>query len=342
MPTSLRAKSRLEITRRSTKTWVTALGVCCAVSALWCGCKYSPVPAAAAAPLELPPELKALSIYVETPAKVDLSSMRTVQNETWPTTLPAIFGKQLKDAGFRVVDDRAVPHDVDLSMSVVCGAFSLDSTAKLKLKSDGRRLDEIVETISISDDEAGIARVFVDRVAEADALIALGRARAASVGAPKPTGGGADPSATVLPAGITSIAVLPITGKGAVSKDVTSILDDLLPAAISKSLGKRIKVITRTDIDAMLSMEKTKDAVGCESTVCAVEIAGALGVESIITASLGVLGKKHMLTVVWIDQRTATVIARHNQSLGENPSEFDTGVEAGVSALVAAAAAPSR
>src|SRR2546421_11369337 len=101
------------------------------------------------------------------------------------------------------------------------------------------------------------------------------------------------------PEGPAGIAVLPIKAKGKADKAVIEVLDDLLLSALQSQGG--VRVIGKSDIDAMLGFEKTKDAVGCTEVACAAEIAGALGVDTVVSPTVGTLGSKYILTLVLID-----------------------------------------
>ncbi len=132
----------------------------------------------------------------------------------------------------------------------------------------------------------------------------------------------------------TSVAVLPIRAKGQADTSVLEVLDDLLLSSLQNTAGETLRVVGKSDIDAMLGFEKAKDAVGCDEVSCAAEIAGALGVESIIAATAGTLGSRYILTLVWIDQTQVRAWRRHSEPLGTSPRTFDTGVNRAVAALL--------
>jgi hypothetical protein len=146
---------------------------------------------------------------------------------------------------------------------------------------------------------------------------------------------------TVLAApGPQSAAVLPLGLKGKAKKDVVEVLDDLLLSSL-QAQAAGVRVIGKADIDTMIGFEKTKDALGCDQVACAVEMAGALGVDSVISGNVGVLGKKYMLTLVWIDQKQAQVIRRISEDLGVNEETFDAGVARAVASLLGLEARPA-
>jgi hypothetical protein len=174
--------------------------------------------------------------------------------------------------------------------------------------------------------ELAAATALVDAVAEQSALAA-----ALTPEQPASTAPNAD-----LP--VSSAAVLPIQAKGAADPGTAQVLEDLVLSTLDNLTRGRLRVLSKADIDAMLGLERVKDVAGCDDTVCAAEIAGALGVDSIITLSAGTLGSSYVLTAVWIDQRNARVLRRHSETLGESPERFEAGVRRAVSAMLSGAA----
>ena len=96
----------------------------------------------------------------------------------------------------------------------------------------------------------------------------------------------------------------------ALSANLVSIL-----AAEVSALGFR--VISSADINAMLSLEKQKDLVGCQdNTSCLSEIGGALGVNDLISGQVGRLGDTFTLTLTLVDTVRAEVRQRFQAEAG--------------------------
>lgn len=131
-----------------------------------------------------------------------------------------------------------------------------------------------------------------------------------------------------------SVAVMPIQTKAKASKATAAVLDDLILSALANQSGTRMRVIGKSDVDAMLGLDRAKEALGCSDVSCSAEIGGALGVASLITATLGTLGGKQFLTLVWIDQKAAKVYARHTETLGDKEEAFGEGVKRAVRVLL--------
>lgn len=103
------------------------------------------------------------------------------------------------------------------------------------------------------------------------------------------------------------VAVMPLTARR-VPKGVVEILDELLTAELDAS-GK-FQVLGVRDIEAMLGFEKMKEVLGCDSISCAVEIGGALGVNLILSGSVGRLGDKIFVQLTLIDSIESKVVRR--------------------------------
>ena len=131
---------------------------------------------------------------------------------------------------------------------------------------------------------------------------------------------------------VKSVAVLPLKAKNKASKEVSSALDDLLLASVHKHAAG-LRVVGPSDVDAALGFEKTKDMMGCDATSCAAEIAGALGVDSIVYGTFTRLGKKYVLTLSWTDQRNSENLGRASETIGTSEDDFDKGVDVVVANL---------
>ena len=103
------------------------------------------------------------------------------------------------------------------------------------------------------------------------------------------------------------LAVLPLSATR-IADDTVSILDTLLVNAVHRTTEYR--VIGAADISAMMGLENLKDALGCDNVACAVELSGALGVQHLISGSVGQLGDQMVISLVLIDTDRQEVTAR--------------------------------
>ncbi len=131
-----------------------------------------------------------------------------------------------------------------------------------------------------------------------------------------------------------AVAVMPLRANGMDTK-TASVLDDLLVVAVD-STGA-LSVISTADINAMLTREKIRDAMGCDDVECAAEIGGALGVKYLLTGSVAKLGSKVIVTLHLLDTDSQSSAARSKASVNDDEDLYQQAIEFAVKDLVAAA-----
>jgi hypothetical protein len=82
-------------------------------------------------------------------------------------------------------------------------------------------------------------------------------------------------------------------------------------------------VVGKSDIETLIGFEKLKDAVACGSTSCYAEIGGALGVDEIVTGTVGKLPPYLMLTLKRIDSRRNQVVRQIAHKLVESEGDSE-------------------
>jgi hypothetical protein len=136
---------------------------------------------------------------------------------------------------------------------------------------------------------------------EVAALVALALSLGANPAAPSPSA----PKPT-------KVAVSELeAGYGADPK-----LAHTLSSLLTGELRKRPLAITsQEDIKSLLGLQRQKQLVGCSDTSCLSEIGGALGVDQMVTGSLGHVGESYLLDLRAIDVRKATVLKEASRRL---------------------------
>jgi hypothetical protein len=84
--------------------------------------------------------------------------------------------------------------------------------------------------------------------------------------------------------GLPKLAVLPVQLIAKVDKQVSGVIDDYVLTAAQQS-GK-YDVIGQSDMNALLGFEKQKEALGCDEMACYADIAGALGVDELLSMKI--------------------------------------------------------
>ncbi len=127
------------------------------------------------------------------------------------------------------------------------------------------------------------------------------------------------------------VAVLDLQAKGAPAETAASVTN--LVASELDRIGV-FKVVSGEDIRAMLTFEKTRQSLGCESDIsCLAEIGGALGVDYIVAGSLGKLGDTFTLFLNLMDIKKAVVEGRVQENV-EGEAKLIPSVKRGVGQLV--------
>jgi hypothetical protein len=91
-------------------------------------------------------------------------------------------------------------------------------------------------------------------------------------------------------------------------KSAARALDEMILSAIHDT--KRYQVLGPADLDAVLGVEKMKDALGCDDVSCASELGGALGAPFVVEGQLGRLGQEAVLSLRLMDTTKVTVMSR--------------------------------
>jgi len=117
---------------------------------------------------------------------------------------------------------------------------------------------------------------------------------------------------------------MPLQGKR-ITPETTSILDDLLINQIH-AVGQ-YAVVGSSDLNAMLSLEKMKSALGCDDVMCAVEIGGALGVRYVVAGTASTLGGEMIVTLKLIDIPPSRSLLPYLPELRQQAQLVDRGDE---------------
>jgi len=121
------------------------------------------------------------------------------------------------------------------------------------------------------------------------------------------------------------LAVLDLVGQR-IEEGIAATLTELVINEASKLAG--YQVIGKREIATMIDLETEKQMMGCaEDVSCVAEIAGALGVDEILTGGIGRLGEIYLVSLKLIDQHNASVVARSQRKLKGGEEMFITAAE---------------
>lgn len=130
----------------------------------------------------------------------------------------------------------------------------------------------------------------------------------------------------------TSAAVIDLTAHG-VEPALADSLTQLLSLELKKYKG--LSVISRDEIQTMLRFQAEKQVLQCTSdTSCLVEIGGALGVDYLISGSIGRLGDAYVITLKLMDVHEAKVVNRSSETFRGAESELATALRVTAAGLL--------
>ena len=86
---------------------------------------------------------------------------------------------------------------------------------------------------------------------------------------------------------------------------------DLYGEVLAARLRERgLKVVTSRDIGAVLGMERQRQLLGCAETSCVAELAGALGVDGLVSGDLAQVDAAWLLTVKVLSAKNGETLAQ--------------------------------
>jgi hypothetical protein len=104
------------------------------------------------------------------------------------------------------------------------------------------------------------------------------------------------------------VALVPLAaGEGIADKTAAS-LTEAVASQIRKQPG--ILLITQSEITSLLSHERQKSLLGCQTDSCLAEIGGALGVARLATGDVAKLGTSFLLNLKLLDVNASKVLAQ--------------------------------
>lgn len=103
------------------------------------------------------------------------------------------------------------------------------------------------------------------------------------------------------------LAAMPLAAKN-IPPETVQILDLLLVAELEAT--GQFAVVRPADVDAMIGLERMKDAAGCDDVSCVSDLAHALGVGLLMTGTAGKLGDELVVQLTLIDVREQRVQRR--------------------------------
>lgn len=120
-------------------------------------------------------------------------------------------------------------------------------------------------------------------------------------------------AAAVTPAA-PSVAVLRVEAQKGVDAQTARVLTDHLVAELRRG-GAFSRVVSGTELESILDLEKQRQLFECDRESCLGEIAGALGVDHLMVASVARLGTTFIVQLRVLDARNGSALATFSETL---------------------------
>jgi hypothetical protein len=143
----------------------------------------------------------------------------------------------------------------------------------------------------------------------------------------------APPSPEKPPSLRGSALVMELKSVGDVPAHLPSVVTRLVLARLDDADG--LRTVSPEDLQLLLSVEKQKDAMGCDEAKCIAELGGALGTDYVIHGQIGLAGTQYNLTLTAIDTKRSVAVARVSNLVAGTEDALMQNVPAAVSSLLA-------
>lgn len=117
-----------------------------------------------------------------------------------------------------------------------------------------------------------------------------------------------------------SVAVLPLEAATGMDTKTAQLLTDVITAEVAKRTD--IKVIGASEVRNLISFEQQRSMLGCTENSCLAEIGAALGVDAIVSGSIGQLGASSILNLSLVDIKNTSVLGRASETVEGSPEQL--------------------
>lgn len=121
---------------------------------------------------------------------------------------------------------------------------------------------------------------------------------------------------------LPKIIVFDIKPEKGVDSGSANLLTEIVLDEVTSITRERYRVIGQKDIDKMLFWETNKSLKNCNDSSCLMQIAGALGADYYVEGSVGILGKKYVLTLKFIDAYKVEILGRKTEVMEKGEEDL--------------------
>jgi len=107
------------------------------------------------------------------------------------------------------------------------------------------------------------------------------------------------------------VMLMPLVAGEGVKESTADAVTDAVAGELRRVPG--LQVLTRKEVSAVLSLERQKALVGCQSDSCVAELSGALDVDRLITGNVAKVGESWILHLQLVDAKKVATIANSDR-----------------------------
>jgi len=218
----------------------------------------------------------------------------------------------LADAGAQVVDDPQAPYSIEIELTSFRGfdnSYWVSVELSTIIKHRGQRMWSGPYANSMNTGYLGArgASTAVSQVVEKirETLVEQRKAEGAS---PSLAGTLSNATADLRLKVAQRILVLPLKRLGGVPEASAALIGSFLLSQLSGV--QNLTAMGVADLDAILSVDKKKQALGCDDVACLADLGGALGTDLVLHGDIGRLGKVFNINVSVLRSRDGAVVTR--------------------------------
>ncbi len=135
-------------------------------------------------------------------------------------------------------------------------------------------------------------------------------------------GGQTTPPAPAGPA----VAVMRLQARGGITQDAAQLLSEYTVAQV-RATNTFSRVVSPTEIEALITLEQTRQLMNCSDASCWAEVSGALGVDYVLIGSVGRVGGYVLINTSLVRVDNATAVSKSTKVCAQKEDQLVNAVE---------------
>ncbi len=132
-------------------------------------------------------------------------------------------------------------------------------------------------------------------------------------------------TAPPAPAG-PAVAVMRLQARGGITQDAAQLLSEYTVAQV-RATNTFSRVVSPTEIEALITLEQTRQLMNCSDVSCWAEVSGALGVDYVLIGSVGRVGGYVLINTSLVRVDNATAVSKSTKVCAQKEDQLVNAVE---------------